>query len=99
MSEHHGSSSPEESSSEHESASVTSLDDGEPILAAHDHLKEAPIWPRPAVDDESAPIFPFSLLSACSAQGRAVSMCQFARAVTSQDLASSAEGPRGLRGE
>ncbi|KAF3039077.1 hypothetical protein E8E11_005593 [Didymella keratinophila] len=94
MSEHHGSSSPEETSSEHGSASVTSFDDGEPtILPTYHHLKETPIWPRPAADNETAPIFPYSLLSACSAQGRAVSMCQYARSVTSQDIASSAKGP------
>lgn len=99
MSEHRGSSSPEETSSEHESASVTSLDDGDPILPAYHHLKEPLIWPRPAADNESAPVFPFSLLSACSAQGRAVSMCQYARSITSQDIVSSAKGTIGLRGE
>lgn len=99
MSEHQGSSSPEETSSEHDSASVTSFDDGEPNLPAYPHLKEAPIWPRPAADDETSPIFAYSLLSACSAQGRAVSMCQYARTITSQDMASSAKGTIGLRGK
>lgn len=99
MSEHHGSSSPEESSSEHETASVTSFDDGEPILPAYPHLKEAPIWPRAAASNDPSPIFPFSLLSACSAQGRAVSMCQYARSITSQDSVSSARGTIGLIGE
>jgi len=100
MSEHHGSSSPEETSSENDSASVTSFDDGEPtILPIYHHLKETPIWPRPAADKKAAPIFPYSLLSACSAQGRTVSMCQYARSITSQDIASSAKGTTGLRGE
>lgn len=99
MSEHHGSSSPEETSSEHESASVTSFDDdGEPPVTEYHHLKDSWIQPRPAADDAS-PIFPFSLLSACSAQGRAVTMCQYARSIASQDLVSSAKGRIGLRGE
>lgn len=99
MSEHHGSSSPDETSSEHEFASVTSFDDGEPIVTAYHHLKAPPIRPLHAADNHASYIFPFSLLSACSAQGRAVSMCQYARSITSQDIVSSAKGTIGLRGE
>lgn len=95
MSEHHGSSSPEETSSEHDSASVTSFDDGELV---YPHLKKSSLLPLQPAHDAS-PIFPFSLLSACSAQGRAVTMCQFARSMTSADTASSAKLTIGLRGE
>jgi hypothetical protein len=99
MSEHHGSSSADETSSEHESASVTSLDDGEAIFTAYHHLKKHSTRPLHAAENKASPIFPFSLLSACSAQGRAVAMCQYARSITSQDMVSSAKGTTGLRGE
>lgn len=100
MSEHHSSSSPEETSSEHESTSVTSFDDDvEPVLAPYHHLKESWIQSRAAADDDASPIFPFSLLSACSAQGRAVTMCQYARSIAAQNTVSSAKGRIGLRGE
>ncbi|KAF9697506.1 hypothetical protein EKO04_004354 [Ascochyta lentis] len=95
MSEHCGSSSPEETSSEHGSASITSLDEGDDVSPAYPHLKEASPRPRHTY---VSPIFPFSLLSACSAQGRAVSMCQYGRSMTSHDTAGSAKGTIGLRG-
>jgi hypothetical protein len=99
MSEHHGSSSPEETSSEHESASDTSLDDGDAPITTHQYLKEEATGQLHAADNYASPIFPFSLLSACSAQGRAVIMCQYARSITSQDIVSSAKGTIGLKGE
>ena len=94
MSEHHGSSSPE-TSSEDETASVTSFDDGDSILAAYHELKEDWTQPSLAANNNTSPVFRFSLLSACSAQGRAVSMCQYARSMTSQDVVRGAR----LRGE
>lgn len=101
MTEHHGSSSLEETSSEHDSASNTSYDeDGEPAPTAHtlQYLKE--LWARsqPAADSTS-PIFPFSLLSACSGQGRADSMCHYARSLTSQNTESSAKTKIGVLGK
>lgn len=99
MSEHHGSSSPDETSSEHEFTSDTSLDGGDPraILTSYQIVKDSP--KRPLHATANTPIFPFSLLSACSAQGRAFNMCQYARSVTSQDTVSSAEGTIGLKGK
>ena len=99
MSEHHGSSSSDETLSEHESASVTSLDDGKAIFTAYHHLKEHSKRPPHAAENKALPIFPFSLLSACSAQGRAATMCQYARSITSQDTVSSAKDTTGPRGE
>lgn len=101
MSEHHGSSSLEETSSEHDSASDTSYDeDGEPVPTAHPvyHLKE--LWARPQpTADTTSPIFPFSLLSACSSQGRTNSMCHYARSLTSQNTESSAKAKIGVLGK
>jgi hypothetical protein len=101
MSDHYGSSSLEETSSEHDSASNTSYDeDGEPVptaLTLH-HLKELWARPQPAADTTS-PIFPFSLLSACSSQGRANSMCHYARSLTSQNTESSAKAKIGVPGK
>ena len=99
MCEHHGSSSAEETWSEHESASVTSFDDGEPICTAYYRLKEQPVRPLRPADHDASPIFPFSLLSACSAQGRAVAMSQYTRSSTLEDTVSSATSAIGLRGE
>ncbi|KAJ8105732.1 hypothetical protein OPT61_g10003 [Boeremia exigua] len=90
MSEHHGSSSPEETSSEHESASDTSFDDCEPSLTAY---RRKASWTRPRPADD-APLFPVSLLSACSAQGRAA-MCQYARSIAAQEAGSSKGGRTG----
>lgn len=101
MSEHHGSSSVEETSSEHDSASNTSYDeDGEPVLTAHSvhHLKQLWARPRPAADSAS-PIFPVSLLSACCGQGRANSMCHYARSLTSQTTESSVKAKIGVLGK
>lgn len=100
MSEHHGSSSPEETSSEHDSASITSFDDdGELHLPIYHNLKGSWVQPQRTAANGASPIFPFSLLSACSAQGRAVSMCQYARSITSQDTMINAKGKIQLRGK
>lgn len=101
MSEHQGSSSLGETSSEHDSTSNTSCDeDGDPVPTSHSlhHLKE--LWARsqPAADTTS-PIFPFSLLSACSGQGRANSMCHYAHSLTSQNTESSAKAKIGVLGK
>ena len=98
MSEHHGSSSPDETSSEHEFTSDTSLDGGDPraILTSYQIVKGSRT--RPLRATENSPIFPFSLLSACSAQGRAFTMCQYARSITSQGTVNSVKDTIGLKG-
>jgi hypothetical protein len=101
MSEHYSSSSLEETSSEHDSASNTSYDeDGEPVPISHPihHLKE--LWARPrAAADTTSSIFPFSLLSACSGRERANGMCHYARSLTSQNTESSAKAKIGMLGK
>lgn len=87
MCEHHSSTSPEDSSSDHETSSDLTLLQAE---EGSEYYPDAPshwvtVHPQPHAPDISASaFFSFHLISGCSTAGR--EMCQYSRSMTSQEV-------------